>query len=601
MRPAAVRWSAYTAVLYASFAHNLFWVPDGTLGYGPGFRVGYVGYDSELVLNRLKAAADGTAWWHPLVIAPDGRPAWYQSQFGLQGVVLGGVFRACGGSVSAFGAVAAGGTALATAALLGLFFADLARRVSPAAGDAGAGLTACTPVLLPFATSLYWVPPLLFGPFVAAWLLLPWSFGSGRRFALVAAAVGGLALLKGLCGYEYLSTVVLAPAAAVVYHRRAAGLSWRSVVAPAAGLVAAGVIGAAVAMGLHAVQLGALDGGGGFDRIRERAATMTGAGAIDPARFSLCVAPDPTSLPAPVRVHARHVLNAFWLPAAGTPTTWGPARAAAPLGVVVLAALAAGVWAWRRAPREVAALAPAAVVGLAGGLSWHVLAPTHTCLHAQFNLITYCVPFLPLAYALVGTAVAARFRRVGREWAYRVLAVGVVAVVAGNVMATANRADGAGAARAADRVAAVLREGRPVPIVRTNLSEYRLGFRPADLASAPWGNCRAVFDLEDRDGPTRVVTGWLVRPAAKAGGPVGRVVAVQGGRVIPAAVAYERVTVVEHQLGGAMTCTLFRVALPDDPADPAQLFSADPDGTVARLTGLAVPPAAAPAAPPAGP
>jgi hypothetical protein len=39
----ALRFLAYTALLYASFAHNVFWVPDGVFSYQDGFRSGYTG------------------------------------------------------------------------------------------------------------------------------------------------------------------------------------------------------------------------------------------------------------------------------------------------------------------------------------------------------------------------------------------------------------------------------------------------------------------------------------------------------------------------------------------------------------------------------
>src|SRR5262245_41274919 len=64
----------YTAVLYASFVHDLFHI------VGP-LHDCVIGYDSHHVLDRLESGAQGDAFWMPL--AP-----YYHSQFGLQGMAL---------------------------------------------------------------------------------------------------------------------------------------------------------------------------------------------------------------------------------------------------------------------------------------------------------------------------------------------------------------------------------------------------------------------------------------------------------------------------------------------------------------------------------
>jgi hypothetical protein len=536
-------------------------------------------------MNRMKLAADGAPWWYPLYWWSDSGGRWYRSQFGLQGVVSGAAFRVCGGSVQDFAPWVASAVAALTAIVLALFFADVTRRITPVAGHVGVLLAACSPILLPFATSPYWVPFLLFAPFVAAWLLLPWGFGSAGRFAVVGLTVAGLTGLKALCGYEYLSVVVLAPAAAVVYHSAAVGAGWRGRLVPAAVLVAAGVTGSGAAMALHAIQLGTLDGTDGLAVIRERAATMTGTGMIDPRHFTVCLAPDPSFLPDPLRVPARHVLNYLWLPACATPTTWGPVRFAVPFGVVVGAVVVVGGWARRSAPPAVRALVPAAAVGFVASVSWHVLAQTHTCIHGQLNLITYYVPFLLLAYPLVGWAVGKAVARLThgriRLSAITVL-VGAALVVGGNAAVMVPRQDRE--SEATDRVTQILHANTPVPSQNAHLSEYRLEFHPTDLGAGTWENCLVLRNLDGTGRPTRVVRGWLIRPPTTGAGPVGRVVVTRGGRIVLAEVVYERVTVVERAVDRRVTCTGFRVAIPDDdPAPPTRLFGVFPDGTVTEL------------------
>ncbi|MDB5305983.1 MAG: hypothetical protein JWO38_185 [Gemmataceae bacterium] len=577
-RPAMLRLLAYTALLYGSFAHNLFCVPESVESCAGEFRTGYLGYDSALVMNRLAHDPGGpsglTQWdWRA------GRELPYRSQYGLQGEVLAAVPGAAGGP--AFARVAAGVFAGLTALSLAAFLASAGRRLGPLAGDVAAALTACVPILLPFAPSLYWVPFLLLGPFLAAWFLYPWACRSRGRFVALLGAIAGLVCVKCLCGYEYVTTVILAPVAALGYHATAAGERVRAWAVKSLAVWAVGTVGFAAALGFHARQISAATGEDGLAVIRERAAQRTGAHDERGEVAHFLLAPDPTFLPPRVRPWARCLANYFWLPAVASPQTWGAGRFVLSLGAVVLAAVAlaaAALVARPRVPREVVALVPAGAIGFVGAMSWQVLAVNHMAVHAHLNLIVFCIPFLLFVFAGVGSAVQAGAARLGiGSGAPIAVLLAVALVVGGNTLILERRAAAAAAEDrwAAERVAAVLRgeqpAGPPTP--------WLLGCS-LRMTAAPTG---ALTGAESDPRLTPAARGpgrpcWFLsavaqgkpRPGAE---PVVRLVAVRDGRVIPIATAYRRLTTVERGVGGNATWTgVWAVADAGDGEPPPRLF-----------------------------
>ena len=430
-----------------------------------------------------------------------------------------------------------------------LFRSSISRRIGPVSANVSVLLTACTPVLLPFATSLYWACFLLFAPFVTTWLLYPQCLASHVHQLGLFAGIAALVMLKCLCGYEYISTVILSPIAAVVYHRIASGEKLRSCARPAVCLFLAGVLGFAVAVGLHVLQLNHITGGNALDVIRERAAGNTIGNAFDPAVASACLAPELRFLPVEARVRVRCVLNYFWLSASATPVTWGPLRGFATLGIVLLFSTFIGWIAWRRKSERpaVAALVPAAIVGLVGAAAWHLVALTHTCIHMHLNQICYAVPFLLIAYALLGWGV----QRIAERFAFVKFAPHLVAIVAvlGNVIAaSANALED----DAAERVNAMLRGEAPLaaPLPHVLGPVISMCESPRHLDSEAWFHCRLKPDFNGRGTPTRVFSGWAIAGSASDSRPTVRVVAVAGGQVLQVPVRYARITLVERGNGG---------------------------------------------------
>jgi len=301
------------------------------------------------------------------------------------------------------------------------------------------------------------------------------------------------------------------------------------------------------------------------------------------------LAPRPWFLPEAAQVRLRLLMNYFWMPATATPVTWGPARGFATLGLVVLAfAVAASCVRRRSAPPGTRALVPAGAVGLLGGLSWHVLAHIHTCVHAHLNLICYFVPFALVAYALAGSVVewvATRWRVI--RFAPWLLAAGAVV---GNGFVVPDHETG----QAATAVEAVLHGGPALAETPTHaiLAVVRLDASPREPASDLCYSCRLRPDYNGAGKACRVVTGYATGPPDSGHQPTLRIVAVSGGRVLTTPIAYARTTLLERILREKVSCTSFTMIVPEDaiaPGEPVRLFlvSGRELTTVAELPNLA--------------
>jgi hypothetical protein len=586
-----VRLVVYTAVLFAGFYHNLYGIRSGAYWAVPDVRAGYQGYDAAPVLWRLGAAAAGSVPpLHPLVLVdPAGHPYPYVSQFGLPGVVGGAVVRLGGADPWAVAGWAAAAAGLAAAGAFGLVYAVAARRYGPLAGDLPTGLTALAPILVAVGPSSYWVAGAMLAPFAVAWAAYPHATTPRRRAGLYAA-VAAAAAVKCLCGYEFVSAVVLAPVAAVWPAQHAAGLPWRRRAGEAAGLVAAGVGGFAVAVAAHAAQLEWVVGKPAAGAILDRATarTVSGSGRTE--------ADHPPAFPAVYRVLPDRVaypadcfLAYFDQPAAALPVWVAGPRGRVPLGWVVLAAAGAGaVLAARRGPAELVGLAGAAGLGLAAAASWQVLAVNHMCVHRHLNLVVYFVPFLPLAYVLAGAAAG---RLAPRPRA--VTAVGLAllaAAVAGNVRADRARAarDAAGQVAAERAVGAWLAApGPPAAGVHGRVDVCRAEAAAHYILRVEHGRGEALARPAE---PTVFVAGWAADGPNLRGRPSARVVVVADGRVVPLAVArYSRDDIDTH-FGRPLLATGFAAFVPAGrvpPGGAVRVFAvaaADP-ARVAELPG----------------
>ncbi|MFO0796235.1 MAG: hypothetical protein U0804_02095 [Gemmataceae bacterium] len=385
-RATAVRLGVYAALLYLSWNHNLLGLPDRVGWSRDETRTGALGSESNLVVARV-ARPDLPAF-HPLILVGPG-DHWqrYTSQVGLTGIGLAAVPLPPEWVVPA----AAAAMALFAAAVVAAVFAGGQRWLGPPAGDVGCALAAACPAFLPFAPSLYWALGLMLLPFALVWGLAPRATTRGRQL-LLAAAVGLTMLAKCLCGYEYVTTVVLAPAAAAWFHLHRFAVPLTRRVAAVGLLTAAGLAGFAGALGLHVVQHELVTGTDGVAAIRDRATARTLADPAEEARTA-------GGTGSRLRFAARCFWNFFEQPAVSVAGGFGRVRADVPLkwvaGVALALAAAAGL-AGGRVSGQAVGLAGAVVLGLGAGVSWQVLAVNHMCVHDHLNRVVFVVPFLPL-------------------------------------------------------------------------------------------------------------------------------------------------------------------------------------------------------------
>ncbi|RBY89829.1 hypothetical protein [Blastococcus sp. TF02A-26] len=358
----------------------------------------------------------------PVLLPPLGsRGAEYTSQFGLQGMVMN--WLSPGDHLYEAMRMT---TALLAAAVL-------ATAVMASRRAWGNRVAAVLLVLLTlsfwtngFGASTYWQLWTMLLPILVPLLVWP-RLGEGRRkWVRGCALVAGLVLLKCLCGYEFISTVLLGSAAAVAFHEFRGRIDRRLLLRLGVVLVA-GVAGFALAMALHVGQLLALYGDASVigERMGERTFSPSSmALALDLARAQddplfgwLLGSGDVVGLWL-YQMTAYLRAPAVTLPAP-TATGFGPGVYGIPIWafVAVYAALAVEAYRGRRPDAALQRrLAVAGGLGLAGALSWLVLAYGHMINHVHIDAIVFYLPFLPVVFLMIALRTAEVSRRV---WAGR--------------------------------------------------------------------------------------------------------------------------------------------------------------------------------------
>jgi hypothetical protein len=546
-RERALLFLAFTALLHLSFGRAALDVLGLT-------REPLLGFESSLVLERMRSAAEVP----PLF--PLGE---YRSQFGLQGVCLAAAVRAFDLDPDRFAYLAAQGACLLTAAAFAAFFASVAGRMGRTAAWAGALLTALSPTLPAFALSLYWLPPLMFAPFLAAWLAYPACAGSRRREWGLAGGVGLLVAVKALCGYEYISAVVLGPSAAVLYHQLSAVPPGRARLRPHFTLLLGGVAGFALAFGLHLAQHVFLTGDG-LAVIRARTEFhATGDPTYDQLERAmpwarLHVLPEwlegrlPEKVSLPVNCFLHYFLD--------DAVVGSPGRLGGRVPVWALAALAVGARLWRGGVSgPVRGLAGALPLALAASLSWQVLARAHMCIHFHLNPVVFYLPFLPLASAAAGHLAEAAARRARLDVRGLVPAGCLLLVLYADFARARQAVEGNGARTAAKQsaLAALARDGgRGLPTLAGRV-ESATDVRGQLLWPDPTPLNGSALGLPGAREEVLVLSGWFVYPDDRV--PPLSVQLAEGDRLLDADSLVEPAALHAGQPRGAVP---FRLGVP---------------------------------------
>lgn len=395
-----------TGILFLSFQFNVF---------GAVLPVPFTYFDARserLVSAALVVSRQQGIWSNGgmLYNAENDQP--YRSQFGLHGLACRVWMKASGqqpATVVRQGRILC---ALLLAGVLAGFLTAIAGRFGTVPAVTALILMALSDWPVLFARNLYWALSLHFLPFVATWFLYPRVLQGQRRLAVVLAAVAGLVALKCLCGYEYVSTILLSATVPVVFHEVLGGGGPRRLAARVGAVFLSGVLGFAGAVGLHFAQGWSFTGSAaeGWEAIRARALCHT---REDPRLPNV-----PPDIPAHkvLRWYGRE--HAASLPLWETLTPRGPHQLHLTIRffwfLLPLAALLA--LASRRfipteqARRRLQALAAAAAWAFLAPLSWALAARAHMCYHPHLNAIIFYLPFLPLMYVLAAVEAEALLR-----------------------------------------------------------------------------------------------------------------------------------------------------------------------------------------------
>lgn len=560
-----VRLGVYTALLFACWTYNLLGLPDGMFWSRTEIRSGYLGSESNLVVCRLVHAAE-LPWSYPLAGSqPNGEFVPYPSQVGLTGISLAAIQEWTGLDAPNFLQIAAACFALAAALLVAAIFATAQHWLGPPTGDAACLLAASTPIFLPFAPSLYWATGLLLAPFAIVWCFGSWA-NEPLKKGLLLLAVGAAVFAKALCGYEYITAAIAAPAAAAWFHQQRRGEPWLRRIRGIAGIGIVGILGFAAAMAVHVVQQSEVLGQDGIAVIRNRAIART---ASDPQAEAALSGSSQELAPSRFDFASRCFLEYFDQRAVSVAGGFGRIQKDVPLkGVVLFAAafIAVAVVGRRRWPREGVALAGAVGIGFAASVSWQLLAVNHMCVHRHLNLIVFVVPFLPLAYLaagfamqrilgepvarrlgpiLLGMLVAAMGVNAWRDSGQRAMEAREQAAAEAAVQARLDRhlPPNAGLGGAVDRVRTVATVPDPL------LIEYGL----MNLATArPFDPAALAID------------GWALGDCKPSSRPTTRIVIVRGDSIVRCRVLRFRRPDIERPVGSALPGSGFIAVVPSD-------------------------------------
>jgi hypothetical protein len=335
---------------------------------------------------------------HPELIKADGAQwAVYPSQFGLQGI-----FYALVDSIDPLPRRYRIGfyhflSALICAAAFMWVAYKIRNRFGFAAATGFVVPVAFEPMFTALAPNLYWAAGLWFVPMAIA-MDIAGAEGRGRKWWLIVAT-GAAVFARSLCGYEFITTVIVAAMTGCLLNTRDdRGYPFQNFI-DMVWVALSGVAGFALAVLIHAAKLG-------LAVILDRAIDRTSGGGsatdqgLNIGQFASVSSVIRTYLGANDFTQIRNFGLLLGL-----------------LGVIAVAAFLDREYGWflgeRR--RRLRALAFAWLASLAAPLSWFILAKAHAYAHQPIDFILWHVPTVPVGGAMAALAVSQAFD-VRKDW-----------------------------------------------------------------------------------------------------------------------------------------------------------------------------------------
>jgi hypothetical protein len=255
------------------------------------------------------------------------------------------------------------------------------------------------PMFTALAPNLYWAVGLWFLPMALAMHLV--NAGTPGRRRLLLMAIGGAVFVKALCGYEYITCVILAAATGCLLNTR--DDAFYDNVADMMRVCVVGVVGFVLAMLLHGLETG-------FSTIMARAldrTTVSGA-SLDQGlilgRFASVASVLRTYFGANDYTQIRNFGVVLGL-----------------IGAIALVAFFEQRYSWFLGDdrKKLRSLAVAYLVSFAAPLSWFILAKGHAYVHPFLDFILWYLPTMPIGGAIVGVALGDIFAN-RRKWAHSI-------------------------------------------------------------------------------------------------------------------------------------------------------------------------------------
>jgi hypothetical protein len=248
---------------------------------------------------------------------------------------------------------------------------------------------ALEPMLSALAPSIYWVVGTWFLPMAIAMLLAD-EENPRRRYRLIAAAFVCF-LVKCLCGYEFIPTIILAAAVGCLLGVKESPDRLSRMLGNVAWIVSAGVAGFVVAVAAHAAKAGGLANIANRAAIRIMGDAPTLAEEIFLGKFTTIQ----SVLLRYLEGNDATLIKNF----------------AIPLALLVLVAVLSlldktVIWYLGDDRRKLQILSLAFLASIPAPLSWFVLAKGHSFVHPPINFILWYVPTIPLGGAVAGVALA---------------------------------------------------------------------------------------------------------------------------------------------------------------------------------------------------
>lgn len=401
-----------------------------------GGMLGHYHQDSANMMRQIPQQAD----IYKGNTAPKGW-ATYEPQIGLQGIILSLLDRITPENQDTFWPLQHY-VALFNAAVISLLLVWIASEFGIIATLIALIGLILSPWLIVFGKSSYWVIGTFFLPFLATAYHLKRHHPKNPRLIIFTASLFVAFFAKFACGYEFITTIVLAAWSCVIYYAYRDRWHLRHFIkitlllgfTSIAAFVATFIINMLQNMLLHEG-----DWRSGINSIIWHAAVRMGVDTPGiPVNPDFLIGRD-ASRWFVIEQYLRGYINGPRI--SETLALWPPTFLSAIAILAIITAFKAFNLIKSKSDRDriMTAAILASWAGLIAPLSWFILAKQHAFIHTHVNYILFYVPFLTLLLALIGRCVANQaitgskiYSLVGRRYIGPcMIAVMLIAVVAG--------------------------------------------------------------------------------------------------------------------------------------------------------------------------